>query len=817
VTVLDDALQLWDAGLAVIPVKADGTKAPAVEWKPYITTPPTRAQVEAWFGEQGHAGVGVITGATSGGLEMVELEGRAAARLPQVNELADDSGLGDLWRRITGGWVELSPSGGWHFHYRITGGPVAGNTKLAKAADKLVLAETRGEGGFVVVAPTPGSHHPTGKPWVRLIGDPTSCPTITADERDAVHLLFRDLDETPPPAEPIASNRSVSTRSEADGTSPGDDYEQRTDWTEILGPVGWTLVFTRGRTRYWRRPGKTIGISATTGHADDRDRLYVFTTSTDFEAERPYTKFGAYAALEHAGDHVAAARALRGDGYGAEPTTPTVQAQLDHLVPPPVLTILQGGQPATDGANALATQPAAVSTLARSEDGHAQQLIATYGEMLRYCPERERWLTWTGHLWAWQSKSGGDVREYAKKVARILPAGDTGSTGHKRRSLSAAGVSACLMQASTDPRVVVHIDRLDADPWTLNTPAGLVDLRTGNISTPQPDSLVTKTTTVAPIADAGSDVWDAFLADTFGGDQEMAGYVQRLFGISLIGHVLEQVLPFAHGLGANGKSTLLEAVMHAVGVGESGYSIAAPAEMLMIRKHSEHPAELAQLAGARLVVCSELDDGQRFAEAKMKQLTGRDRINARFLYGQPFTFAPSHTIWLLGNHRPQAMTGGMAFWRRVKLIEFAHTVPTERRDPALGDKLAAAAGHILAWVIAGAVDYHAHGIREPDSVAKATAAYAEDQDTVARFLEDLVQLTPTNQAARVPGKTLRAAYEAWCGSEGESPVSPKRLTQELADRWNIGLYRNGTSRGYAGLVLLTSDSGEPDEKAWWKE
>src|SRR5690606_11215107 len=152
-------------------------------------------------------------------------------------------------------WVEMSPSGGFHFHYRLDG-DVPGNEKLARAADKTVLAETRGAGGQVVVAPS--RHHPTGRPWARLIGGPATAPVLTVDERDAFHTLLRTLDEMPAPTTPPAAERTP--RQPGDGITPGDDYEARTDWADILCPHGWVHVFTRGRTRYWRRPGKSMGF-----------------------------------------------------------------------------------------------------------------------------------------------------------------------------------------------------------------------------------------------------------------------------------------------------------------------------------------------------------------------------------------------------------------------------------------------------------------------------------------------------------------------------------------------------------------------------
>jgi P4 family phage/plasmid primase-like protien len=497
---------------------------------------------------------------------------------------------------------------------------------------------------------------------------------------------------------------------------------------------------------------------------------------------------------------------------GEIPTSAQLLSGRVHVEPAPPdvepSNVLPFRRPAatTDGANALAAQPD-IETMERSEDGHALELIAAFGSLIRYCPERKLWLRWDGIRWEWQPPSGGAVREYAKEVARGFPAagGDSAAVSHKRKSLSSNGISGCLKLAETDPRVVVHMPQLDADPYILNTPAGVINLKTGQISAPKPEMLCTKITTAAPLNEPNPD-WEKFLADTFGDDLELRDYIRRIAGLTLVGTVLEQILPFLHGQGANGKSTLAEALMHALGMDDNGYATAAASEMLMVRKHSEHPAEMAQLAGKRMVKCSELDDGQKFAETRIKDLTGRDSLNARFLYGQPFNFAPTFTIWLLGNQRPQARTGGLAFWRRVKLLEFKNVVPAERRDPALGEKLNAAAGAILGWAITGAVDYFTNGMREPVVVTEATRAYAEDQDTIGRFVAEHCGLPP-HLSTQV--SVFRQAYESWCREIGEEPASARRLTQELRDRFSVA---QGATRGkhfYRGIVLIQeSEEGE---------
>lgn len=306
-------------GIGLVAVIPDGSKRPVGKWKEFQERRATTAELDTWYAPGSTLGVAVVTGAVSGNLEMAEVEGRATDRIPEIAQLAQDTGLGELWARLCGGWLEQSPSDGWHWLYRVDwpeGTKTPGNQKLAKGANGEVLAETRGEGGYCIVAPTNGSVHPTGKPWTRIVGGPGSVPRVSVDEREAFHALLATLQPQTPT---VGFNQPHRTPIQQTGsTSPGDDFEQQIDWAEILQPKGWTLVTQHGQTRHWRRPGKSIGMSATTGHAEDRDRLFVFTTSTEFKQETPYTKFGAYALLNHGGDFKAAAAALRTQGFGSE-------------------------------------------------------------------------------------------------------------------------------------------------------------------------------------------------------------------------------------------------------------------------------------------------------------------------------------------------------------------------------------------------------------------------------------------------------------------------------------------------------------------
>ena len=338
--VLQAALNFYDAGVSVVPAAVDGSKAPIGSWKKYQSERASREELIQWFGS-GHIGIGIITGHISGNLEMLELEGRAVSSglLEEAKEIAFNSGLSDIWDLITNGYVEATPSGGVHFLYRVSDEPISGNQKLARRpgeGDSVeVLAETRGEGGFVVTAPSSGSTHPSGSPWILLKGSPATIADLTMEQRNAIHAVFRSLDSMPVKE---SIELALKNPKSSDNLKPGDDYNNKANWKDILEPKGWKIVFTANGVTYWRRPGKDIGISATTGR-NDGDNLYVFTTSSSFEAEKPYSKFAAYTHLEFDGDYSRAASTLRTQGYGSTlsslPSNPLQQtsAPLLQLVP----------------------------------------------------------------------------------------------------------------------------------------------------------------------------------------------------------------------------------------------------------------------------------------------------------------------------------------------------------------------------------------------------------------------------------------------------------------------------------------------------
>ena len=447
-----------------------------------------------------------------------------------------------------------------------------------------------------------------------------------------------------------------------------------------------------------------------------------------------------------------------------------------------------------------------------TDDGNALQLVDEYRDRIRYCPDRGRWLAWDGRLWRWCPPNAGIIREHAKAVARALPYGEDGASAHRKKSLSANGISAMLTQAATDIRVLVDYNDLDNHPLELNTPAGAVDLATGSLLPPDPDKLHTKTTRVLADPTHPTPRWTQFLADTFAGREELVGFVQILAGYSATGSTPHHVLPFLHGPGGNGKSVFLDVLRSVLG----DYAGAAPAKFLMSGQ-TQHETEVARLSGLRMVICSEINQEDRFDEAKVKLLTGGDALTARFMRQDHFTFTPTHHLWLMGNHMPQVRAGGESFWRRLRVVGFNNTVPEDKKVEDLAAIMVAEEGPgILAWVVAGARQCLSDGLHEPVSVMLDTSAYADEEDALARFVEDRCHLGG-GKLVQVNTADLRTAYTKWCADEGEPVVSPQVLGRELRSRFGIDHTRSNGRRYYVGVTLVEDREPDGEEELWYQK
>jgi len=321
---------------------------------------------------------------------------------------------------------------------------------------------------------------------------------------------------------------------------------------------------------------------------------------------------------------------------------------------------------------------------------------------------------------------------------------------HARYSNSKNGIR--NMTAMAKSELAIGPEELDTDPWLFNVENGTINLRTGEIREHRREDFVTKLAPVAFDPDADCPLWRQFLQTIFNGSEELVGYIQRLAGYCLTGVTEEHILPFLHGTGANGKSTLVETILKLMG---PDYSMKAAPDLLMAKRGESHPTDRADLFGKRFVACVETEEGRRLAEALTKELTGGDRVRARRMREDFWEFTPTHHIWLASNHRPTIAGTDHGIWRRVKLIPFDVVIPKAEQDKKLPAKLARELPGILNWAIAGCLDWQRDGMLEPEIVLAATGEYSTEMDEVGQFIEEHCQLGPDFMA---PATELYLAF-----------------------------------------------------------
>jgi putative DNA primase/helicase len=332
---------------------------------------------------------------------------------------------------------------------------------------------------------------------------------------------------------------------------------------------------------------------------------------------------------------------------------------------------------------------------------------------------------------------------------------------------------------------------VDAIPWLLNTPAGILDLRTGATRPARIDDYATKITAIAPGGQCPT--WHRFLSRATNDDQGLMAFLRRVCGYALTGITREHALFFLYGTGANGKSVFLNTVISIFG----DYHTTAAIETFTASKSEHHPTDLAHLRGARLVTATETEEGRRWAESKIKVLTGGDKIAARFMRGDFFEFVPSFKLIIAGNHMPGLRAVDEAIRRRLHLIPFSVTIPMEERDPQLWEKLKAEWPGILSWMIQGCLEWQRSGLQPPEIVKNATAAYLQAEDAIATWIDECCQLDP--QAWETVAD-LYASWSAWATQAGEPVGSKKNFVQNLEAR-AYRPHRTHVGRGFYGLRI----------------
>ncbi len=453
----------------------------------------------------------------------------------------------------------------------------------------------------------------------------------------------------------------------------------------------------------------------------------------------------------------------------------------------------------TDGTELVSLPP---GLFPLTDLGNAERFVARNRHRVRYSPQRKRWLVWDEQRWAWDER--GRVAQLAKEAVRAIlkEAADCSDdkrsaalVSHARSSEKVGRLQALLTLAQSEPPLPVLVAELDHDPYLLNCPNGTIDLRAGKLRGHQRADLITKSTGVDFDGNARSELWERVLHDATGGDAELATYLQRVVGYSLIGEPLERAFFFLYGPPGTAKSTLIEAFHGALG----DYASAAAFETWLVQSSTGgNRGDLVRLTGARLVVSVEVRHGARWDEALVKAVTGGDEITAAAKYESEISFRPSFTLLLAANDSPTARDDDAGLWARLRRIPLTAQIAPERQDPSIKGKLREH-GHamaVLAWAVQGCLAYQRDGFGTCKAVEASTAAYRAENDHFSEFLADCCIFEPGLRTTR---KALRDKYESWAKETGRrSLLSARDIATKLRAKGAEEAIVKG-SREWSGL------------------
>jgi len=447
--------------------------------------------------------------------------------------------------------------------------------------------------------------------------------------------------------------------------------------------------------------------------------------------------------------------------------------------------IAHGPRMSIKPAQGMPTQEASVWA---TDDALALSFTGRYAEDWRYCAAWGKWMLWSGSRW--QADETLLAHHLIRAICReaALKA-DTHRLAAKLAASSTVGGVERL--ARTDRRHASTSDEWDADPFALNTTGGVVNLRTGRIKPHDRRDRMTKLATATPRGECP--LWRTFLSDVTGGDTDLQSYLQRMVGYCLTGVTSAHALFFLYGTGANGKSVFANVIGTLLG----DYASTAPMDTFVETRGDRHPTDLAGLRGARFVTAIETEQGRRWNESKVKAITGGDKISARFMRQDFFEYTPQFKPVIVGNHKPSIRNIDEAMKRRLHLIPFTVTIPPEKRDGQLTEKLLAERDGILAWAVEGCLIWQRDGLNPPASVLSATEEYFEAEDALGQWLDERCQLHPD---MKTPTADLFDDWREWCEKSGEYVGSIKRFAEILLGRGFEKTRMHGGVRAFKGLM-----------------
>lgn len=446
-----------------------------------------------------------------------------------------------------------------------------------------------------------------------------------------------------------------------------------------------------------------------------------------------------------------------------------------------------------------------------SDTAHGKLLVSRHGQNIHYMPE-SGWYIWNGRFWI---PDHGDVsiQEMAKETALSL-FDDVKNAAHRqereekikhaKKAQSRGSIEASIKLARSEAGVPRHLTDMDADKWAFTVSNGTLDLRTCKLNPHNRDQLISMTSPVTYDEHSRCPLWLSFLDRVMAGDAELIGYLQRLMGYLLVADTSEQALHFFYGLGANGKSVFCDVILKLMG----DYAQVSSPMLIMNRHGNGVPNDVARLRGVRASLMNETAQGARLDEAKVKDLTGGDKLSARFLNKEFFDFVPTHRLIIRGNHKPTINGTDDGIWRRLRLVPFTVSIPIAEQDLTLARKLEGELSGILNWALVGCMEWQVTGLNPPPVIADAVREYREESDTLGRFVSECCE---QRKLAEIKSSALFKKYQEFCEQAGERWIPSKDFPSEMQRRGFVSK-RFSTGVKFLGLELRSDQTHFDDER-----
>jgi P4 family phage/plasmid primase-like protien len=841
------ALSWIEAGISVVPIKPDGTKGPSVRWRDYQDTRMTPDEVDLHF--TSGMGIAVICGEISGGLEVLDFDLPKAGTWTGHCFFDDwveglDVDLYDLVRQMP---KVRTPGGGVHLYYRCP--DLDGNRKLAVVVERDVIPpkqtviETRSEGGYVLAPGCPPACHPSGKTYEIESGSFESVPTITPKQRQSLFAIARSFDQSGlEEKEQKRAERQIHPKREiperGDGLKPGDDYNQRGSWAELLEPLGWTFGYTRrDGARMWRRPGKRDrGVSATVRELDGVELFHAFTSNCDpFPQEESINKFQAYALIFHNGDFSAAARDLGAQGYGDPPKsrgsswTPNEEDPASVIrgddvpwsyageddrsyhrdVAPETLQADAIGAwdeddedfapPWEDDDLPLEGKPVARSRIieAAPDDG-APRPAGDAGRIGIEVSRGDEDITHSDEERAGRDIAARLIREYHVRrddakciyiyqnsvwqetsrefLEKLAMQYDT--FAHVEMKILREGVNLAITRR--------HVQRMfwnQIGETEVSVRNGVLDFMTGKIRSHDPADYVDRLIDCDYDPKATCPVWRRCLDEWLPGMYEEQDALQQFFGYILMNHALYKKALLLYGKRDTGKSMVCN-VAKALAGGERFTCSITPDEM-------DDPRKLAPIKGKAINIVPDLAKDTVFSDGGFKRLVSTGdmiKIDQKFKAAESYIPTAKHIF--ATNNLPTIKDVTDAVFERLLFLTFDVRIPRSKQDRSLERKLKAELSGILNWAVEGARKLHLNEGHWP----RVKSSEALDQNALVFYINEAAEVV-YDPNTFVSSEKLRKKMNEFIGGKPYGRRGFARLVRSIqeSDEAVFGSRRNNIS------------------------